>query len=215
MALLIKGSQTTLDEWALTANAAIRLGAELDVSSAYQCKLYIKAVLGEAVASTGQPKIIIQSTGESSPAKDDWTVELPLIGPQGTPITPLALDDTEPADDTVIACTNPVTAGIDNDGKFKFIKNTTVANSEVIFQTANSGDAGDTITLLDGLANEQTAATSVIMDIDDPDLEVVAQWAITIDCLTISRIRVIYDADHDTDGPDVYTFCAYTLCTGV
>ena len=90
-----------------------------------------------------------------------------------------------------------------------------MANSEVIFQTANSGDAGDTITLLDGLANEQTAATSVIMDIDDPDLEVVAQWAITIDCLTISRIRVIYDADHDTDGPDVYTFCAYTLCTGV
>lgn len=212
---LTKGSQTTLDEWALTANTAIRLGTELDVSSAYQCKLYIKAVLGEAVASTGQPKIIIQSTGEASPAKDDWTVEMPFIGPQGTPVTPLALNATEPAGETEIACTNPVTANIGNDGKFKFIKNTTVANSEIIFQTANSGDAGDTITILDGLANEQTAAASVIMDIDDPDLEVVAQWAITIDCSSLSRIRLIYNADYDTDGPDVYTYCAYTLCTGV
>lgn len=212
---LTKGSQTTLDEWALTANAAIRLGIELDVSSAYQCKLDIKAALGEAVASTGQPEVIIQTTGEASPANDDWTNYMRLIGPQGTPVTPLAFDATEPVDETVIACTDPVTAGIDNDGKFKFIKNTTVANSEVVFQTANSGDAGDTITILAGLANEQTAAASVIMDIDDPDLEVVSQWSITIDCLAISRIRLIYNADHDTDGPDVYTFCAYTLCTGI
>lgn len=212
---LTKGSQTTLDEWALTANTAIRLGTELDVSSAYQCKLDIKAVLGEAVASEGQPEVIIQTTGEASPAKDDWTNYMCLIGPQGTPVTPLALDATESAGETVIACTNPETAGIDNDGKFKFIKHTTVANSEIVFQTANGGDAGDTITILDGLANEQTAAASVIMDIDDADLEVVAQWAITIDCIAISRIRIIYNADKDTDGPDVYTFCAYTLNTGI
>ena len=212
---LTKGSQTTLDEWALTANAAMRLGTELDVSSAYYCTLYIKAALGEAVASTGQPEVIIQTTGEASPAKDDWTPHIRLTGPSGTPVTPLALNATEPAAETIIACTNPVTAGIDNDGKFKFIKNTTVANSEIIFQTANSGDAGDTITILDGLANEQTAAASVIMDIDDVSNEVVAQWAITIDCLTLSRIRVIYNADKDTDGPDVYTFCAYTLNTGI
>ena len=212
---LTKGSQTTLDEWALTANTAIRLGTELDVSSAYQCKLDIKAALGEAVASTGQPEVIIQTTGEASPAKDDWTNYMRFIGPQGTPVTPLAFDATEPAGETVIACTNPVTAGIDNDGKFKFIKNTVVADCEVVFQAANSGDAGDTITILDGLANEQDITTSLIMDIDDVDLEVVAQWAINIDCLTISRIRVIYNADHDTDGPDVYTYSAYTLCTGI
>lgn len=212
---LTKGSQTTLDEWALTANAAIRLGTELDVSSAYQCKLDIKAVLGEAVASTGQPEVIVQTTGEDSPANDDWTNYMRFIGPQGTPVTPLAFDATEPIGETVIACTNPVTAGIDNDGKFKFILNTVVADSEVVFQVSNSGDAGDTITILDGLANEQDITTSKIMDIDDADLEVVAQWAITIDCLALSRIRVIYNADHDTDGPDVYTFCSYTLCTGI
>lgn len=212
---LIKGSQTTLDEWLLTVNTAIRLGAELDVSSAYQCKLDIKAVLGEAVASTGQPEVIIQTTGEASPAKDDWTNYMRLIGAQGTPVAPLAFDATEAAGETVIACTNPVTAGIDNDGKFKFILNTVVADSEVVFQTANSGDAGDTITILDGLANEQDITTSYIMDIDDPDLEVVAQWAITMDCLSLSRIRLIYNADHDTDGPDVYTYSAYTLNTGI
>lgn len=212
---LTKGSQTTLDEWALTTNTAIRLGTELDVSTAYQITLNIKAVLGEAVASTGQPEIIIQTTGEDSPAKDDWTNYTRFVGLTGTPVTPLALDDTEPAGETVIACTNPAAAGIDNDGKFKFIKNTTVANSEVVFQTANSGDASDTITILAGLANEQTNAASVIMDIDDPRAEVVAQWTLTIDCLSLSRIRIIYNADYDTDGPDVYTFSAYTLNTGI
>ena len=212
---LTKGSQTTLDEWALTANTAMRLGTELDVSSAYYCTLYIKAVLGEAVASTGQPEVIIQTTGEATPAKDDWTPFMRMIGPSGTPVAPLALAATEPAAETVIACTNPVTANIDNDGKFKFIKNTVVADCEVVFQTANSGDAGDTITILDGLANEQDITTSFIMDIDDVSNEVVAQWAIIIDCLTLSRIRVIYNADKDTDGPDVYTFCAYTLNTGI
>ncbi|MBE9483732.1 MAG: hypothetical protein IMY74_02730 [Bacteroidetes bacterium] len=211
---LTKGSQTTLDEWALTANTAIRLGTELDVSTAYQCTLDIYAALGEAVASTGQPEIIIQTTGEASPATEDWTPHIRLVGPVGTPVI-LALDATEPAAETTIACTNPATANIDNDGKFKFIKNTTAANSEIVFQTANSGDAGDTITILDGLANEQTAAASIIVDIDDARTEVVAQWAITIDCMTLSRIRLIYNADYQTAGPDVYCFCAYTLNTGI
>ena len=212
---LTKGSQTTLDEWVLTANTAVRLGAELDVNSAYYCTLNIKAVLGEAVASTGQPEVIIEVTGEASPAKDDWSPYMRMIGPTGTPVTPLAFNNTEPAGETVIACTNPAIAGIDNDGKYKFVKNTTVANSEIVFQASNSGDAGDTITILDGLANEQTAAASVIMDIDDASNEVVAQWTVAIDCTSLSRIRVIYNADKDTDGPDVYTFCAYTLCTGI
>ena len=211
---LTKGSQTTLDEWAVTANAAIRLGTELDVSTAYVCTLNIKAALGEAVASTGQPEVIVQVTGEATPAKEDWTTYMRLVGPVGTPVV-LALNATEPAAETVIACTNPVTALIGNNGKFKFIKNTTPANSEVIFQVSNSGDVGDTITILDGLANEQTAAASIIVDINSPRVEVVAQWTLAIDCLALSRIRLIYNADYDTDGPDVYCFCAYTLNTGI
>lgn len=212
---LTKGEQAVLDEWALTANAAVRLGTELDVSSAYQCTLYPKAVLGEAVASTGQPEIIIQTTGKAVPAKDDWTNHMRIVGPVGTPVAPLALDATEPAAETVLACTNPVTAGIDNDGKFKFIKNTVVADSEVVFQVSNSGDAGDTITILEGLANEQDQTTSFIMDMDDPRVEVILQETLTIDCLAIKRIRLIYNADYDTDGPDVYCSCSYTLNTGI
>jgi len=212
---LTKGSQTTLDEWALTANTAVRLGTELDVSTAYNCTLNIKAALGEAVASTGQPEVIVQVTGEATPAKDDWTTYMRLVGPAGTPVV-RALNATEPAGETVIATLDPVTGLIHNDGKFKFIKNTaTPANSEVIFQTENSLDAGDTITILDGLANEQTAADSSIVDINSARVEVVAQWTLNIDCTSLSRIRLIYNADYDTDGPDVYTFCAYTLNTGV
>lgn len=212
---LTKGALTTLDAWAVTANAAVRLGTTLDISSAYQCSLFIKAALGEAVASTGQPELIVQVAGASSPAKDDWTNYARFVGPVGTPVTPLAVGATEPAGETSIACTNPATANIDNDGKFKFIKHTTLANSEIIFQTANSGDGGDTITILDGLAHEQTAAASTIMDIDDARNEVVAQWTITINCLALDAVRVVYNADYDTDGPDVICSTEYQLNTGV
>lgn len=212
---LTKGSQTTLDEWALTANTAVLLGNELDVSTAYHCTLYIKAALGEAVASSGQPEIIVQTTGEASPATEDWTNYVRMVGPTGTPVTPLALDATEPVGETSIACQNPATANIDNDGKFKFIINTTPANCEVIYQTANGGDGGDTITILDGLAVEQTAAASTIIDIDSVTAEVVAQWTLGINCISLSRIRIIYNADYDTDGPDVYCYSAYTLVTAL
>ena len=212
---LTKSAEATVDEWAVTANTAIRTGTEIDVSDAYEATLNIKAALAEAVASTGQPEIIVQTTGKTSPATEDWTNAIRFIGPVGISVTPLALGATEPAAETVIACTNPETAGIDNDGKFKFIKNTTPANCEIIYQVSNSGDADDTITILDGLANEQTAAASLILDIDDPRDEVVAQWNITMNCLSINRIRVIYNADYDTDGPDVCTFCSYSKTTAV
>jgi len=210
---LTKGSQTELDAWVLTANAAIRLGAELDVSSAYHCTLNIKAALGEAVASTGQPEIIIQTTGEGTPATDDWTNYARLIGPVGTPVVP-TLNATEPAAETSLATLNPATQSIDNDGKFKFLRHTTIANSEVVFQTANSGDGGDTITILDGLAHEQDTNT-IVVDIDDARDEAVRMWTIGVDCLSLSRIRLIYNADYDTDGPDVVCRCDYTLNTGV
>lgn len=212
---LTKGSQTTLDDWAVTANTAVRLGTELDVSTAYQCTLYIKVALGEAVASTGQPEVIVQTTGEASPAKEDWTNYTRFIGPSGTPVK-ADFGGDEAAGQTELSITNPETAGVDNDGKFKFVLHTgTVANSEVVFQTANSGDAGDTITILDGLANAQTAADSDLYDIDHARNEVVSQHTIEINCLSLSRVRVIYNADYDTDGPDVYCYCAYTLNTGL
>ncbi len=210
---LAKGSQTTLDEWAVTANTAVLLGTELDVSTAYYCTLYIKAALGEAVASTGQPEIIVQTTGEGTPAKEDWTPYARMVGPVGTPVVP-TLNATEPAGETSLATLNPETTNIDNDGKFKFLRHTTIANSEVVFQTANSGDAGDTITILDGLTNEQDTNT-IVVDIDDARDEAVAQWALGINCIGLSRIRIIYNADYDTDGPDVVCFSAYTLNTGI
>jgi len=213
---LAKGSQTTLDDWALIANTGRRLGAELDVSTAYSIKLYIKAALGEAVASTGQPEIIIQSTGEDSPATDDWTPEARLVGPSGTPLTPIAFNNNAAAAVTTANITNPVTANYDNDGKFKFILNAgTVSDSEVVWQTSNSGDAGDTVTFIEGFANNQSAANSTLLDIDDARNEVVSQWSLQFDVRAWSRARILYNADYDTDGPDVYTFGAYTLNTGV
>ena len=213
---LTKGSQTTLDEWALQTNAdttAVRLGTALDVRTAYQCTLNIKAALTEAVASTGTPEIIIQVSGEGTPAKDDWTTYMRLVGPAGTPVTD-TLNATEPAGETVLAVVDPATSNVDNDPKFKFLLHTTVANSEVVYQISNTADAGDTITILDGLANEQDTNTQ-IWDIDSATVEAVGQWTVTIDCMSLAWIRVIYNADYDADGPNLHTSCAYTLNTGI
>jgi len=218
---LTKGSQTTLDEWALTPSgaltetSAVRLGTELDVSTAYYCKLDIKAAIGEAtVASTGQPEIIIQTTGEASPAKDDWITYARVIGPTGTAVG-RALSGTAAAAATDIPIDAPVTNNVDNVAKFKFIKNTTAANSEIVYQIATSADATDLVYILGGLANEQTAAASTLMDIDSATQEVVMQWSFDINCTNMSRIRIIYNAHYDLDGPDVYCYSAYTLNTGL
>jgi hypothetical protein len=210
---LNKGSQTTLDEWVETAAAAVRLGTELDVSSAYECTLYIKAALGDKTASTGQPEVIVQTTGEGSPAKEDWTNYFRGVGPVGTAVS-ADFGGAEAQGQTVLSITNPATQNVDNDGKFKFIKDSTVANCEVVFQTANSGDGGDTITILDGTAIAHDT-DDCVMDLDDARNEVVAQWTLNINCLSLSRLRVIYNVDYDTDGPRVFTYCAYTLNTGV
>ena len=214
---LTKGTQTVLDAWALTANGSVRVGAFLNVESAYSAKLFIKAALGEAVASTGQPEVIVLTTGVNADPSclDKFTPWARYIGPVGTPLTPLAFDATEPVGETVIACQNPVTNNYDNNGKFKFVKNTTAANSEIIYQTTNSLDAGDTITIAKGLENEQTAAASTILDIDHATTEVVAQWTCWVDCVDLKGIMLIYNANYDTDGPDVYTTCQYILNTGV
>ena len=213
---LTKGNQTVLDAWALTANGSIRKGTFLDISSAYSAKLFVKAALGEAVASTGQPQVIVQVCGVNADpaAMEQWSTYFRAIGPVGTPVV-LAVGDTEPIGETQIACTNPATAGIDWPGKFKFIKHTTPANSEIIYQTNLALDAEDFITILDGLENEQTAAASIIVDIDSPTAEVVKQWTVMIDCIDLKGVRVIYDATYDPDGPDVYTSCQYILNTGV
>ena len=201
MALTKAGS--VIDAWAEIAQNATREGAEADVSAQYDAALMVDCALSSTTAHTGT-EIIVQVSEETA-GDGFWTTIARFIGPTGTAVT-ANVAATEPVGETVIATTNPVTQNVDNDGKYKFIENTdAAANSEIVFTTANSADAGDTITIMHGLANEQTA-NSDWWDIDSATSEAVKSQLVPLP-MSASRARVVYNNKYDADGSTVFTRC--------
>ena len=210
MALLKSTAQ--VDAWAKIAQAGNREGANTNVSDAYEATLHIDVALSSTTAHTGT-EIIVQVGTDTGDANDNWSTLVRFISVNGTAVL-LAFDATEPIGETVMAVTNPVTANMDNDKKFKFVEDTTEADSEIVWQVSNSGDAGDTITILDGLTHEKALTSSIIYDIDDANAEAVSQHVIDIPS-SVDRIRVIYNNNNDPDGSTVFTRCRITKLTGV
>ena len=203
-------STAAVDEWAEVAQNAVREGATTDVSGCYAATLHIFCCLSSTTAHTGTEIIVQVSANTSGDA--DWFNLSPWVGPTGTAIS-VALAGSEAAGQTELSVTNPVTNNMDNDGKWKFLEHTTVANSEVIFQTANSGDSSDTITVLDGLTNAHSA-TSNIFDIDNATSSAVGHYVVQLP-MDANRCRVIYDNTYDPDGSTVHTYCRITKVTAV
>jgi len=203
-------SVAAVDEWAEVAQNATREGAEVDISDCYSAMLHIDVALSSATAHTGS-EIIVQISSNTT-GDEHWNTLTRFISVTGTPIS-VNLANQEAAGQTVLGVTNPVTNNMDNDGKFKFIEHGTVANSEIVFQTANGGDAGDTITVQDGLTNQQET-TSVLFDIDHATNEVVGQYAVEIP-FGANRCRVLYNNTYDPDGATIHTHCRISKVTGV
>ena len=201
-----------VDEWAEIAQAGHRLGAETNVADSYGAVLYIAVALSTTTAHTGT-EVVIEIGTDTGDATDNWAIFTRFVGVSGTAVL-LALAATEPIGETTIAVTNPVTANMDNDKKFKFIENTTAADSEIVYQTANSGDAGDTITIATGLAHEQDITTSIIYDIDDAVREAVSQHVIEIPA-SADRVRVKYNNNYDPNGSTVFVSSRITKVTGI
>lgn len=205
-------SVAAVDEWEDVAQNTIREGAVVDISSCYQAALHIYCCLSSITAHSGT-EIIVEVSSASS-GDEDWTPWARYLGPVGT-ATKVDLGEDEAAGQTVLTVIDPVTNNIDINGKFIFLKNTaTIANSEVAYQTSNSGDAGDTITVLDGLTNAQTAANTDIYTVDSPTVHAVSQNVIVLPN-TASRVRVIYNNTYHTTGSSVSTYSIIEKITGL
>ena len=200
-----------VDAWAEIAQGASRLGAEKDVSGANTATIHIKMALSNTTAHTGT-EAIVQIGSDIGDGNDNWETIARLIGPIGTAVS-VTLNATEPIGETSLATLNPVTANMDNDGKSKFIEHTTPANSEIVYQSANSGDAGDTITILKGLGHEQDT-NSTIFDVDDAVVEAVIQVSVEIPH-DADRVRVIYNNNFDPDGATVFTSARISTTTAL
>jgi len=204
---------TEVDAWAEVAQAGLREGAIINVADSIAATLHIDVALSSTTAHTGT-EVIVEVGTDTSDATDNWSVRRFYICCVGTAVT-LALDATEPIGETVIAVTNPVTANMDNDKKFKFIEDTgTEANSEIVYQTANSGDAGDTVTIgRGGLAHEQNTG-SILWDIDNAVTEVVSQVDVPL-LSTDDRVRILYNNNFDPDGSTVFCRARITKVTSI
>ena len=208
MALTKSGAE--VDAWAAIAQNTVREGATVDVSDAYAATLHIDCALGNTTAHTGT-EIIVQLSSATS-GDSFWSNYMRFIGPTGTAVD-ADFAGTEAAAQTVLSVTDPVTQNVDNNNKFKFVEHDTDANSEVVYQTAQGADAGDTVTVLDGITNEQTSSSN-LLDVDSATVEAVSMQTIDLPTAAL-RVRVIYNNGYDPDGAIIYTRCRITKVTAL
>lgn len=200
-----------LDAWLEVAQNAVRLGGEGDLSGLYGACLNIVCALSSTTAHTGT-QIIVQINGYAS-GEGGWTTLTEFVGPQGTAVK-ADFAGTEAAAQTELSITNPATAGVDNDGKWKFVEHTTdVTKCEVVYQVSNTGDVGDTVTIAFGLLNEQTA-DSDLWDIDSATAKAVGMYVVALPD-EAQRVRVIYNNKWDPDGATVHTMSYLSTITAV
>ncbi len=199
-----------VDEWAEVTAGTLREGATVDVTPNYETTLHIDVALAEATAETVGATITVQGSSNST-GDADWLPIASFGGPTGTAFT-RAIASDEAAGQTVLSVTDPVTNNLNHHGKLLFIENTTPANSEIVYSVSDQGDAGDTITVQDGLTNAQSAAAGTIWSIDGT-ASAVAQYIVSIP-QSVNRVRTIYDNILAT-GADIFTRCRITKVTGV
>ncbi len=210
--MALSKSTAEVDAWAEIAQAGFREGANTNVSDSYRATLHIDcAIAEEAVAHTGT-EIIVQIGTDTGDADENWSTLVKFIGPIGTAVGG-AFANQEAVGQTILGITNPVTENLDNHKKFRFINAATEANSEIVYSISDSGDAGDTVTIQDGLTNQQET-TSVMLDIDDAVDEVVVQYQVAVPA-SADRVRVLYNNNYDPDGAKAFTRCRVTKLTGI
>ncbi len=67
-----------------------------------------------------------------------------------------------------------------------------ILGTEIAYQIDNTGDAGDTITVLDGITNAQTSAASDVYTVDGSHASAVNTWDVAIP-FSASQARVIFN----------------------
>jgi hypothetical protein len=130
-------TESSVIAWQEIAQNAVLETGSIDASASWDTTLHIFCALSSTTAHTGT-EIIVQAGNEDG-TDGSWSNVTRYIACVGTAVA-VAFAATEPAGETTIAITNPVTNNMDNDGKFKFVENTVAADSEIVYQTANSGD---------------------------------------------------------------------------
>lgn len=176
-------STASITDWTAVAQNTVNESATYDVSGCYESHLCIQAFLDTITAHTGT-EFIIQTSSNTS-GDEDWQDFTKFTGLVGTAVkdniedNPLATNSTSI---TLTAHTYTVK------GKWLAIEDTTLINSELIYETAQSTNA---ITVLDGTTNEHS---------NTADIYNVAEVYTILIPISAYRIRVLVNNTYDSDG---------------
>lgn len=195
-------SVAAVDEWAETAQNAVREGATTDVSGCYGASLHISIALTSETAHTGT-KIEIQLSSNTS-GDEDWTTLTTFIGPTGTANAEPITNDPLAAASTSATCASTTGLYDDDEARWIFIEDGTVANSEMVYLVSHVADTS--VTWQDGTANEHAQTTNMF--------DIAKRYVIQLP-ITANRVRVIYDNTYDSDGATVHTNTRITKVTAL
>jgi hypothetical protein len=146
IAPLAKTENTQVIDWTDIAPAVLITGGGvgfldsgvIDLTAAFEATLHIDCALTSAVAHTGT-EIIVQVRSEDA-TPDEWTTLTSFVSQTGTPFH-LHPSGTAAAGQKTILVANPTAGNLNHIGKWIFIKDATIANSEKVYQTQCGADA--------------------------------------------------------------------------
>ena len=194
-------SVLAVDEWANIAQNAVREGATTDVSGAYDVVLHIDVALTTGGTAHTGTKIEVQISSETS-GDEGWSTLTSFISITGTPNSE-AVTGTEAIGSTVIECASTVGLYDDDETRFIFFLNGTVANSELGYLVSHVTNTS--VTVQDGITNAQTSSTMY---------DIARRYVVNIP-FSSNRVRIMYDNTFDSDGSTVHTLCRLSRVTGI
>lgn len=152
------GSQ--IDEWAVVSAATQRKGAEFAITDDIKVGVIVTICKVEAVAHDGGAYIIIEVSRNTS-GDEDWA-ELVTSQINAETASTTTLDAEAAASATTVPLT--ATANFTIKGDRYFIKNGTIADSEIVRNNGYSD--GVSITIIDGLTNTQQNGLSIYTSVE-------------------------------------------------
>lgn len=194
---LTKAPVTVID-WTAVPQNAVAVSDEFDISASYKSAITIQAAVNTTAPHTGT-EFIIQVTAQTTGNKDWGIFDTDEIGVElvGTGVSasltnnPLAANATNiaMADTTGFATYGEGSLGIDEVPGWRFIKDSTLSKSELVYQTDFT--VNTSVIIANGVATshaQNTAVWNVAISktVDLPD------WA--------NRARVAVHNAYDSDG---------------
>lgn len=194
----IDKSTASVQDWTAVAQNAMAKSAEVNLSNLYRSILHIQAAVDTTTAHTGT-RFIVQISSAASGDEDwqDWADFVALIGTAATDLienNPLAAGST-----SITLTAHSLTV----EGIQLFIEDGTLANSELVLESAQSTNA---VSILRGTTNAHALNTAIF--------NVAMNQNITLPESAV-RAQLVVDNTYDDNGSTLNYKVRVSKVTGV